>query len=432
LKKLVFGLFLGAISFAACGDHVTIPADKTGDCVKGLLQKCGGDCVDTQTSLTNCGACGNACNVMKGEICNAGKCTGVCPTGSTRCNDRCVDTAVDRSNCGMCGKGCGINELCAKGMCAASCEAAGYLTCNGVVSMIDAGGAINCVDSKNDSNNCGKCGNVCAGMTSCSGGVCCPAGQTGCNGVCVNLQADGNNCGACGNVCPMAAQNCLLGGCTKCKADVLVLGDAQTGVNQSMSAAMKAVGFRPTVVNQGSSQYTGMPAAADFAAIVLTPANDYPLDMPMAGQQAINSAWQGGAGIVLDGFFLFAIAQYPQHWATLKALALMAYANTNTYTTFVVNTNGVQTNVFFGSVGSGFSQVYLTQFFAPSVINNGIVVGTLSNNWAAEAYRAMPNGKIVQFNHALNYGGESSEWIGDPNMAQWTFNGIKYVAGCTP
>jgi len=74
-----------------------------------------------------------------------------------------------------------------------------------------------CVDPQsfqNDSSNCGKCGFVCQGGTSCSAGICvCPADSTLCNGVCVNTMTDSNNCGGCGVFCDPVA----VGGVVACQ-----------------------------------------------------------------------------------------------------------------------------------------------------------------------------------------------------------------------
>src|SRR6058998_3296826 len=51
---------------------------------------------------------------------------------------------------------------------------------------------------------CGPCGGVvcCGGGKVCSGGRCvCPPGLTDCGGYCADLRYDSDNCGACGNTC---------------------------------------------------------------------------------------------------------------------------------------------------------------------------------------------------------------------------------------
>ncbi len=106
----------------------------------------------------------------------------------------------------------------------ATCPAETPTACNG-----------GCVDTNDDSLNCGTCGTVCHGTTSCVNGSCqCPAGlhlcadgsckeccgdtdcdylgpganPKCCDGMCVSLRRDENNCGACGNVC-WADQSCV-------------------------------------------------------------------------------------------------------------------------------------------------------------------------------------------------------------------------------
>jgi hypothetical protein len=72
-----------------------------------------------------------------------------------------------------------------------------------------------CVVTSSDTNNCGACGNVCAGGQSCVNGVCtlvCGAGLTPCGNQCVNTATDASNCGGCGVVCP-ANQVCSNGVC---------------------------------------------------------------------------------------------------------------------------------------------------------------------------------------------------------------------------
>ena len=74
-----------------------------------------------------------------------------------------------------------------------------------------------CVNTENDNNNCGSCGNVCITSSSCSNSSCvCDEGLTLCGNICASLQAidllccDGvvtitsnndNHCGSCDNPC---------------------------------------------------------------------------------------------------------------------------------------------------------------------------------------------------------------------------------------
>lgn len=110
-----------------------------------------------------------------------------------------------------------------------------------------------CVDTSDDNNNCGACGEVCFGGTTCVNGSCqCPAGQhlcadgscneccihdhcespdpeanpICCAGTCVSASFDENNCGGCGNVC-FADQFCELGDCECFEAGAHVGPDGQ-------------------------------------------------------------------------------------------------------------------------------------------------------------------------------------------------------------
>ena len=54
-----------------------------------------------------------------------------------------------------------------------------------------------CTNIFSNNNNCGACGNVCAATHTCSNGVCCPAGQESCGGVCFDPNiacSDGTPC----------------------------------------------------------------------------------------------------------------------------------------------------------------------------------------------------------------------------------------------
>ncbi len=118
-------------------------------CDGGPLTFCSGVCVDTTTSLDNCGSCGHACPPAASNTtasCAAGTCSANCNTGFGDCNhvasDGCEATlATDLANCGSCGHGCvapahGVAN-CAAGSCASTCDP-GYALTGGVCVSIAA------------------------------------------------------------------------------------------------------------------------------------------------------------------------------------------------------------------------------------------------------------------------------------------------------
>jgi hypothetical protein len=135
-------------------------------------------------------ACGNVC-CPSGFVCNdesTGSCS--CPPGSEQCNATCVTCApgqiLDMGSCAC------VDDPCPQGgeLCGA-----------------------NCVDTVNDRNNCGACGNVCATGVPCIAGNCiCPPGYSVCASGCEDLTSDASNCGACGNVCTTGT-SCQNGNC---------------------------------------------------------------------------------------------------------------------------------------------------------------------------------------------------------------------------
>jgi hypothetical protein len=140
----------------------------------------------------------------------------VCPAGTTDCGGVCLDLQTDVNNCGACGNVCpeaqpGFDVGCAAGNCFFMRERAcaeGLSSCNEV-----------CVNRQTDPANCGTCGNVCAPGQICFGGQCatdhrCDAGLTNCNDVCVDLLIDPANCGVCGRVCA-TGEICFGGQCAR-------------------------------------------------------------------------------------------------------------------------------------------------------------------------------------------------------------------------
>ena len=84
-------------------------------CAESATSLCGSKCVDTKTSLTNCGSCGTTCNGMANEVCSDGLCT--CAQGAKVCSNVCLDVQKDVNNCGECGKVCGGQLICSAGVC---------------------------------------------------------------------------------------------------------------------------------------------------------------------------------------------------------------------------------------------------------------------------------------------------------------------------
>ena len=169
-------------------------------------------CVDLQTDLENCGACGAVCESDLVPVdCRGGECVRAsCPVGLEYCGavDLCRDLSSDPEHCGACGNAC-ASGMCSNGVCAAGggC-AAGQTNCGGV-----------CVDTCCNNDHCGACGNACPpgltcfeGICDCPSGLCCAEGEVVCNGACVATCCDNNNCGACGNVCK-GGETCFEGVC---------------------------------------------------------------------------------------------------------------------------------------------------------------------------------------------------------------------------
>jgi hypothetical protein len=182
---------------------------------------CEGRCVNTDNDPQNCGACAQAC--ADGEACFAGACRNSgCAQGTELCGETCVATDHDPAHCGACDNACPQppqgRALCGDGVCYAVCLP-GFGDCNG--DPVDG-----CeLDLEGDPLHCGACGNACAprpnALAGCTDGACdmgqCSAGFGNCdeapeNGCEVEFGEDADNCGACGNACA-GGSRCLAGAC---------------------------------------------------------------------------------------------------------------------------------------------------------------------------------------------------------------------------
>ncbi|KAL3132301.1 hypothetical protein ABBQ32_008879 [Trebouxia sp. C0010 RCD-2024] len=88
---------------AGCGNDCTCLNEVS--CTAGTAKKnccwTGSKCVNFNTDIKNCGACGNVCPAPAGTIavCTAGKCSSRCDTGYTMCGSQCVPACTCPTTC---------------------------------------------------------------------------------------------------------------------------------------------------------------------------------------------------------------------------------------------------------------------------------------------------------------------------------------------
>lgn len=187
-------------------------------------------CTNLDGDDLNCGACQNPC--VAPQRCVAGVCvTGgiACSSTQTLCpadgGDYCASLLSDNANCGVCGRVCGLATSCVAGVCQSTGGGGGdggSVGCAPFQTQCVQAGQTFCASTQSDNDNCGTCGNVCAGGTFCVAGVCggvtCGTGQSLCQraaggSFCASLEFDPLNCGACNNACPAATPYCFSSAC---------------------------------------------------------------------------------------------------------------------------------------------------------------------------------------------------------------------------
>ncbi|HVU51240.1 MAG TPA: MopE-related protein [Polyangia bacterium] len=210
--------------------------DATGRCVTATqpfctqpqvtcLQPGGGSyCADPGKDPLNCGGCGRVCG--NGQSCNSGVCGALqCGAPATACpspggGSFCANLGSDAQNCGACGHVCGNNAICTNGTCQG-----GGGTYQGLAACMVAGAPV-CTNLYSDPANCGACGTVCAAGQGCYSGTCgtapppptCAANLEICTDptaqkqYCSDPLFDSNNCGKCGVVCA-SGMGCQQGVC---------------------------------------------------------------------------------------------------------------------------------------------------------------------------------------------------------------------------
>jgi len=188
----------------------------TSGCTSGQV-RCGGTCIDTQSSVTDCGACDNACPAVANaaRACTAGRCGFSCNPGFADCDGNpangCeVVLGNDARHCAACGTVCATGNnaaaTCNAGQCGLACDT-GFGDCDG------APGNGCETDTRTAAAHCGVCGRTCAtganATATCTAGACglaCATGFADCdgnaaNGCEVDTRSAAQDCGACGTVC---------------------------------------------------------------------------------------------------------------------------------------------------------------------------------------------------------------------------------------
>ncbi len=137
------------------------------DC--GTLTNCSNSCVNLQTDPTNCGACGTTCTFANATpACAAGACAiGACNAGFGNCDgvasNGCeTNTNTSVTNCGACGTTCAYanaSATCTSGRCGLGVCTTGFGNCDGVIANGCEANLATTVA------HCGACGNACPAPT---------------------------------------------------------------------------------------------------------------------------------------------------------------------------------------------------------------------------------------------------------------------------
>ena len=127
--------------------------------------RCGAFCrgCSSKDQRTQCLAACRACNGNTSRLCGSCGAYVCCPTSAACCNGTCTSVSSDRQNCGACGNACAGS--CVNGTCSGDGQCfGGQVFCDGY-----------CREIQGDPSYCGGCFTSCGPNENCLGGNCLPA-----------------------------------------------------------------------------------------------------------------------------------------------------------------------------------------------------------------------------------------------------------------
>jgi hypothetical protein len=216
--------------------------------------------------------------------------------------------------------------------------------------------------------------------------------------------------------------------CTQCDNTVLLLADGNTAPNGTFQTKANQAGLSVNLVNNGVTTYAGNPAASSYAVTVVMVGDSYANDMPLAGQQAIVSAQNGGRGVVITDWGGYHV--YNGRWSTLKSLNLYTYT-TGTQSTLTFKLTQMNHPIWTNLPASWTTSTPMGAS-GGTITNSGTAIATVSGgsvNGSGVIVRTSPGGRIVYIAHAAAYG-SASAWVNDTNTVNLTINAIKWATGC--
>ena len=187
-------------------------------CKPDLVKHLSVTCRETKCEWTDClpgyldcdGAGANGCEID--HLIDVSQCGGRC----TLEKGECIDTTNDTANCGGIGQVCTVGAnasgvSCQDGHCVQQCKSSQWSDCDGLASN-------GCETNLWSISNCGGCGLVCTSSKPGYEANCIPGGpglclsfcndpKRECNGECIYLMGE-ENCGGCGNKCS-PTQRCV-------------------------------------------------------------------------------------------------------------------------------------------------------------------------------------------------------------------------------